>query len=177
MRGSVQERFEAKYVVDPSGCWLWTAYRDPNGYGSFTVKGIHIPAHRVSYELYVGPIPKGLHMDHLCRNPPCVNPSHLEPVTRRENIARGIAWDWNRGKTHCPSGHPYDDTNTYRYKGERLCRSCRREQWKVRDAKRRPTHCPQGHEYTPENTILISRLKRRRCRTCGWPPSTMVTGR
>lgn len=77
--------FDQKYVIDPdSGCWVWQGYRDRNGYGRHRVEW----AHRWSYEHHVGPIPPEHEIDHLCSNPPCVNPDHLEPVTRVEHVRR-----------------------------------------------------------------------------------------
>lgn len=88
-------------------------------------------AHRVGYELYVGKIPDGLMLDHLCRNRCCVNPKHLEPVTNLENVRRGIAAQRNReirlAMTHCKRGHPLSGDNLYINpgSGQRVCRSCR----------------------------------------------------
>jgi len=77
------------YWVDPiSGCWVWQRYLGLEGYALKRRDGKRIPAHRYYYEMYRGPIPAGLMMDHLCRNHACVNPSHLEPVTAKENAAR-----------------------------------------------------------------------------------------
>lgn len=86
------ERFWAKFDRDPvTGCWNWTAAVDPGtGYGKFHVApGETANAHRVAYELLAGPVPDGLDLDHLCRTRACVNPAHLEPVTRRVNLLRG----------------------------------------------------------------------------------------
>lgn len=88
MRGLAYRLNEA-YTVDPDGCWRWHRALTSAGYGYVRVRGVLQPAHRVVYELHRGPIPEGLHLDHLCRNPPCVNPDHLEPVTETENIRRG----------------------------------------------------------------------------------------
>ena len=123
-------RIRSKFVVDSSGCWLWTAAHDRGGYGRSYMNGKLILAHRLTYELLVGPIPKGLVIDHLCGNPPCVNPSHLEPVTHRENTQR---WYYLHGmsrhnskKTHCLRGHEYTVENTLvSYWHERKRRRCR----------------------------------------------------
>lgn len=88
---ALRDRLMAK--VDRTGeCWEWTGYRNPQGYGRLHI-GADGPflAHRVSYTVHVGPIPDGLDLDHLCRNPSCANPAHLEPVTRRENSLRGTS--------------------------------------------------------------------------------------
>ena len=84
-------RFWAKVRVLDNGCWEWTGGQFPNGYGAFhiTHKGT-VYAHRWSYEHLVAPIPNGLQSDHLCRNRPCVNPAHIEPVTCAENLRRGL---------------------------------------------------------------------------------------
>lgn len=85
------ERFWVKFTRDPSGCWVWTAAVDKvTGYGKFHVASETMGyAHRFAYETLVGPIPDGLDIDHLCRNRACVNPAHLEPVTRQVNLLRG----------------------------------------------------------------------------------------
>lgn len=97
--GDTPRRFESKVNRDGpvsaalgSRCWVWTPPLRPDGYGQFWVasKGRAIVAHRWSYEHHVGPIPEGLTLDHLCRNRSCVNPTHLEPVTRGENVRRGM---------------------------------------------------------------------------------------
>ena len=119
----------------PDQCWVWTGYKDRLGYGRLSVGGRGgrmVGAHRISWELNVGPIPHGLDMDHLCRNPSCVNPSHLEPVTHKENIRRGVTGEVNRARqlaiSHCPKGHEYNELNTGRTtKGTRRCRQCARE--------------------------------------------------
>lgn len=118
-------KFWAKARLNPvTGCWEWTAYLNKKGYGSFgPFRGVKL-AHRVSYEALVGPIPEPLVIDHLCRVRNCVNPAHMEPVTSRENSRRGDSWARERGKTHCPAGHAYDDVNTYKQRGERVCKLC-----------------------------------------------------
>jgi hypothetical protein len=97
------------------------------GYGVLSTVDGNRYAHRLAYELLVGPIPEGLHIDHLCRRPECVNPAHLEPVTNVENIRRGNAGLFQASKTHCKQGHPYDEKNTLiRRSGGRACRECHR---------------------------------------------------
>jgi len=120
------DRFWSK-VNKTDECWIWTAGKNQKGYGQFRLNGKTQKAHRVSYELMIGPIPDGLQIDHLCRNRACVRPDHLEAVTPRENTSRGDTGKNMLVKTHCPQGHPYDEANTYRYKsGARSCRSCHR---------------------------------------------------
>ena len=138
----IEERFFSKVQILLGGCWKWRAKISTTGYGRFFIprpRKHHVQAHRWSYENAKGPIPPGLDLDHVCRNRWCVNPEHVEPVTRRENLIRGqTAIARNVAKTHCPGGHPYDESNTYRYRGMRQCRICRdrhRENWR-RKAKR-----------------------------------------
>lgn len=124
----VPARFERKIERQPDGCWIWTGGKfQGSGYGAFWIAPQNRLAHRVAFEMYVGPIPEGAHLDHLCRVRECVNPAHLEPVTPGENLARSplTLSSINRAKTHCPSGHPYDDRNTYRPPGAPLTRQCR----------------------------------------------------
>lgn len=120
------------YRPDLGPCWRWLAYVGKHGYGLFRLDNQMRLAHRVVYELLVGPIPAGLELDHLCRVRSCVNPKHLEPVTRSENILRsplrasgfggGIA---NSKKTHCPNGHPYDYVEHSKHGPRRRCSICR----------------------------------------------------
>jgi hypothetical protein len=113
----------------PDDCWDWTSpARLANGYGIIWDRTAQraIVAHRFAYQLFVGAIPEGMELDHLCRNRLCVNPAHLEPVTRRENQLRGYSVSGtNARKTHCDHGHPFDDANTYDWRGHRYCRTCR----------------------------------------------------
>ena len=121
------ERFWTK-VEFTDTCWLWTGAKTNKGYGNFAVESERkwVGAHRYAYEFCVGPIPGGLHIDHLCRVPLCVLPEHLEPVTVRENLRRGINGILT---THCPQGHAYDEANTRWRKhrtASRACRACDR---------------------------------------------------
>jgi hypothetical protein len=112
------------------------------GYGKFWLDGRAQLAHRIAYELNVGPIGDGLHIDHLCRNRACVRPDHLEPVTIRDNLMRGPSTlaAINAAKTHCRNGHEFDAVNTYRpTDGSRMCRECmrasdRRAYWRKKAA-------------------------------------------
>jgi len=109
-------------------CWLWLAAKS-DGYGKISTAAPRrtLRAHRVAYELLVGPVPDGLQLDHLCRNRACCNPAHMEPVTRRENLVRGEGFAAKcAAATHCPHGHPYDEENTYRCRKGRHCRACKR---------------------------------------------------
>lgn len=121
------ERFKTRIIYRPgSSCWHYCGVITEDGYGYFHANKIHTYAHRFSYEHYVGPIPAGMTLDHLCRVRHCVNPDHLEPVTHRENILRGVGWSAvNARKTHCPQGHRYSAWNTHITKeGWRRCRIC-----------------------------------------------------
>jgi hypothetical protein len=119
--------------VDAADCWEWTAARDRDGYGRFTGydetgKRFSWYAHRWSYVHLVGPVAEALTLDHLCRNTACVNPDHLQPVTRGTNVLRGYGIPpTHAAKTHCAHGHPFDATNTaYSREGWRVCIQCRR---------------------------------------------------
>lgn len=113
-------------IEQGDGCWRWLGHLTSSGYGSIWRGGQHYRAHRVAYEIFVGPIPEGLVIDHLCRNRGCVNPAHMEPVTPHENWRRGESVTVKHArKTHCKWGHPFDDANTrYRPSGARRCRIC-----------------------------------------------------
>jgi len=120
------KRLRSKYYVASkrhpvlgTPCWIWTGAKWKRGYGCFNISSKTLPngkrvfkrmsAHKALYEHVNGPVPEGLELDHLCRNPSCVNPAHLEPVTHAENVKRGEAGLHNPVKTHCPHGHAYDE--------------------------------------------------------------------
>lgn len=117
--GTLIERLLPKVTFEPNtGCWLWLAACDQDGYAILGKTYAHI----VSYEIEFGPVPEGLQLDHLCRQRCCVNPRHLEPVTISENVRRG-----KRAIKMCPKGHPYSEENTYITPlGHRQCRICKR---------------------------------------------------
>ncbi len=121
----VIERFW-NFVDITSSCWNWLGAINDANYGRFSVEGKSIVPQRFIYELLVDKIPKGLVMDHLCRNTLCVNPAHLQPVTYQENSRRGLCGNHNKIKTHCPRGHEYTKENTSIHKGSRKCKTCQK---------------------------------------------------
>lgn len=124
-----KKRFEDKYLINKeTGCWEWQAGLDGKGYSAFCVRKRMKIGHRISYNIYVGEIPKGLVIDHLCKNIKCVNPAHMEPVTQKDNILRGEApSSLQAQQTHCLEGHPLFGENLFITKdGKRVCRQCRK---------------------------------------------------
>ncbi len=119
------QRFLSK-IRKLNNCWVWQGTKSKNGYGLFRLYNKNILAHRLSYELFVGEIPKNLQTDHLCRNRLCVNTNHLEPVSCKENVLRGIGLaSINKQKTHCSQGHEFTPENTYiDNKNKRKCKEC-----------------------------------------------------
>lgn len=109
-----------------TGCWIWTGYKLPNGYGVLSLYGVAHLVHRLVYCQYVERLGhRNLQIDHLCRQRNCVNPIHMEPVTLSENVRRGHSWaGLNRRKTHCPSGHAYAGSNLILKAKGRYCREC-----------------------------------------------------
>ncbi len=182
-------------VVAESGCWVWMGALTRWGYGIMTDSDQQRRhSHKVAYELFKGPVPKGLELDHLCRVRCCVNPHHLEAVTHKENLKRGrdagfgslvasrVRAELQRAQTHCHKGHEYTPENTRMYRGKRRCKACGRAhslaQYRQTHTPRpkisRPTspeikqsitHCPKGHPYNAENT-LVKPQGWRRCREC-----------
>lgn len=140
-----QETFlNNRHIHFTSTCWIWlgclkkASGSNLGGYSLAYCPDIKKPGvfHRYAYRLWKGPIPDGLQIDHLCRNRACVNPSHLEAVTGKENQRRASLF-----VTHCPLGHPYNEENTYfKYGYRKICRTCHRE----REARRRSEN-PERH--------------------------------
>lgn len=131
------------HAVHLGRCWIWTAFRTRDfGYGLFIDGAKHYPAHRYAYLYEIGPIPEGLELDHLCSNPRCVRPSHLEPVTHQENMRRSMNQSAQQARqTHCLRGHPFNEENTfYQRRGSswhRRCRACDALRHRAKRAKRR----------------------------------------
>lgn len=177
---TAKERLLERVERHESGCWIFNGQRNQNGYGVLYVgfedgKRLRQFAHRISYEQFVGPIPtdQRYEIHHTCHNPPCVNPAHLQCLTRSQHARL------NEQSTRptCPHGHPWTPENTrFNKHGHRTCRTCDREkqlakrhaaglkggpgiQWKNK------THCPSGHPYSPENTY-VSPAGGRQCREC-----------
>lgn len=155
--------FFAQTIERPDGCWEWIGYCMPQGYGRFMQQ----MAHRVSYDLFIGNVPDGFDLDHTChtldcpggRDCPhrrCVNPYHLEAVTRQTNLSRGH--HNNRGRTHCRRGHEFKEGSYWlTTKGSRQCMAC------VKLRNKGPkiyTHCKNGHPFDHRNK------KQQICRIC-----------
>jgi len=132
------ERVRQGSVVTDDGCWIWRYGTDKDGYGKLKVGWVDWRAHRYSWTIFRGPIPDGLVPDHLCRNPPCVNPDHLEIVTVAENNARGFGIAAVNGrKTHCWRGHEFTPENTLAVPGGRDCRKCRKIRRAIQNERKR----------------------------------------
>ena len=127
LRGTPEERFWKKVIgqPDPDICWIWMGCIRKGGYGRFRAEHRRMTrAHQFAYELMEGLIPEGYEPDHLCRNPRCVNPAHIEIVTHEVNMFRSRGF---HRKTHCQRGHLFDQVNTVVDRlGKRRCRTCAR---------------------------------------------------
>jgi hypothetical protein len=125
----MQDYIEANSIPEPNtGCWIWLGSEHGTGYGTLSIGGKNRLAHRVSYETFLGDIPNGLHIDHICENRFCVNPGHLEPVTCEENISRQ-----SKRRKICKFGHPLTEDNLYFVSTRptvRRCLICQRRHWK-----------------------------------------------
>ncbi len=176
----VMERIWEKTIPIPEcGCYVFLGCLTEGGYGQIgrgPGGGMEL-VHRVAYEILVGPIPEGLTIDHKCRVRSCWRTDHLEPVTHRVNVLRGISpFALNARKTHCSNGHPYDEGNTYVYRDgrKRVCKTCVSAQTKKRHRLKREkagkivgitTACPRGHPYDFINTY-IAKSGSPVCRKC-----------
>lgn len=130
-------------MINTNDCWLYAGLINTDGYGIIYVKDndkyLKLRVHRIMYEAYKGEIPQGLILDHLCRVRSCINPNHLETVTDKVNVLRGVGMGaLNAKKTHCKQGHSYEDAFITK-QGYRKCRQCMRK-WRYnnrhKDSKR-----------------------------------------
>lgn len=132
----MNEYFKTRVLVTDEGCWEWQRYRHRGLYGQLNLGQYKGAAHRYSYMVHIGPIPAGLTVDHLCFNPPCVNPDHLRLLTHADNAAN----QRDAYKTHCIRGHEYTPENTYLRtggNGKRECKTCHRDRQRGYHAKAR----------------------------------------
>jgi HNH endonuclease len=166
-------------VNKTSTCWIWEGARKgrDNDYGCIMIDYKSTYAHIVGYELKKGPIPKGMTLDHLCRNRLCVRASHLEPVTGKINTLRGLGpTAINARMTHCNRGHEFTKENTYvGNNGSRQCKACRRENYakkqigkspKPRKPRKLKTVCKRGHDWTISENVFLRTDGRQQCKVC-----------
>ncbi len=171
-------RFVEKIRIDPiSGCWLWVAALNPDGYGHFTRLGNDgewhgDPAHRVAHEWYIGPIPDGFQVHHKCDVRSCVKPDHLESLSTADHVAKTTGHAANQ--THCHRGHEFTDQNTRWYRGFRACRACANFNAKVRrgrivEGTQSSLYCVNEHPLFGDNMYLVQMSRgryRRYCKQC-----------
>lgn len=140
--------FHGRISRQDDGCWTWTGKVSAAGYGRVTIHGKEVMAHRFAYELWRGPIPSEMTIDHACRNRRCVNPDHLRPMTLAQNvmIGEGICAR-NARKTECKRGHRLTPENVYvDHRGGRVCRECRvmfGRRWRKTHPGYNAAHCRQ----------------------------------
>lgn len=165
-------RFSQRFKIDEeSGCWIWTGAARGIGYGAFHYRNKQTSAHRFSYELFHGPISND-HIHHVCENKACVNPAHLQDLTRRDHIlvTPTSPLSEKAGKTHCMRGHPLSGENLYvspdNHRHCRICTTNSQNEWKRKNKEPIPerTHCKRGHPWVPENWCVFR--DRKQCKAC-----------
>jgi len=160
----IVDRFFDKVVFySDSTCWEWIGAKRRDGYGNFMINGKMIQAHRYSYELYNGTLIQGLVIDHLCRHTSCVNPDHLDQISRKENVLRGISpAAINYRKSHCNNGHPLSGDNLWVGKKGRRCKTCNMpdKQYKAEYYKKNKDRIAEkAVEYRKKNKDRIAEYK------------------
>lgn len=157
----IKRLFSRVQVDSVSGCWNWLGAKDEAGYGFFKCSNVaQTRVHRIVYAWTVEPIPKGAtarrnaQLDHLCRNTSCCNPVHLELVTQKENVARGVSpVALSMRKTHCDHGHPLTRTRNGK---RRECKTCDSDRHKAR------LRGPKGERYREISRLAARRLYAKR---------------
>lgn len=157
---SMEDRVILGSQLDENGCWRWLRSCYSNGYAHLSKridgKPKNFLVHRLSYELFVGPIPAGMTIDHLCRVRDCVNPAHMEVVTQRENTLRGLAPSAiHARKTHCPQGHPYD-VITSNKRDCSICIAARQHRTYMKNRKKRLAYAKKRYELKKELRDAVS---------------------
>jgi hypothetical protein len=151
MKPTLAERMENNIIpVTETGCFLWMAKVNNKGYGRISVHNHSAYAHRVSYELFRGPILEGMQVLHKCDTPRCVNPEHLFLGTRKDNMQDMIRKGRQRKptqQTHCKRGHPYVPENIRMYRGKRNCIACQRENVKNEAYRKQMAEYRKNAEY------------------------------
>lgn len=144
------DRFLAHVQPSRTGCWVWSASCTAKGYPRFRISSPTrrmVSAHRWAYEYFVGPLPDGFDPDHLCRFTRCVNPTHLEAVTKAVNVLRGDSPPArNARKNQCRRGHPLSGDNLLNTPGRRQCRECARQKNAKQYQKHRDARLAYAHE-------------------------------
>lgn len=161
---TLADKIRSRVEIEANGCWTWQGAKTRKGYGVIhnPATGRNVYTHRAMYEHRHGRIPEGQQIDHLCREPRCCNPGHLEAVTPATNTQRGLAPVVtrlrHRSLMQCPHGHAYTEENTYiAPSGGRSCKACRRRRNEEWNAKRRAGY----RDFTAEggNVTSIARAK------------------
>lgn len=152
------ELMEQYAIKNEEGCWMWPQVCKRSGYGIISINSTPTAPHRVAWRLKHGSSPpKGLHLDHLCRNRPCCNPSHLEMVTPAENLRRGLLGPVLR--THCYKGHPYAGNTAIQNGRHRVCKTCRQARERARYHRHRDKHLEAVKAYYRANSKEINAKK------------------